>query len=453
MALAMLTLPIPDARLAPGNRVGLAASLPDSGEKTMYAVDQRTVSSLILFHEAVKAVQENHYDPSSIDWNNLIRNANGSISSDADVVSHLNAALAHLDAYTMLFDAAAINKMRQANLFQFAGIGILFAIRAEGENVIVNDKGEPLPSTNADGFPIVETVLEGGAAEKAGIKPGDAICVVDGQSLTGLSIEAMKPILRGLADSEVSLEIKSKSGETRTVTATRLVVEEKLVVAKMLGDNKVGYINCLSFSPEDVGEQMRLGMEQLKNAEAIVLDLRSNEGGSVSLATEVLSLFIEDGLVAVVQKRIAGREIKREAIPFSIGSGNGQALPRHPYLLAHRPLVVLTSGNTASAAELATAALRDNIQAIVIGSKTFGKGIGTDGLSLPNDCILRVHTFRYFTPTGAWLGDGNDDCRGLEPDIPVERTNQSMPGSEADEQLNFSIALLQEKLALGIQIK
>jgi C-terminal processing protease CtpA/Prc len=175
MALAMLTLPIPDARLAPGNRVGLAASLPDSGEKTMYAVDQRTVSSLILFHEAVKAVQENHYDPSSIDWNNLIRNANGSISSDADVVSHLNAALAHLDAYTMLFDAAAINKMRQANLFQFAGIGILFAIRAEGENVIVNDKGEPLPSTNADGFPIVETVLEGGAAEKAGIKPGNAI--------------------------------------------------------------------------------------------------------------------------------------------------------------------------------------------------------------------------------------------------------------------------------------
>lgn len=242
----------------------------------MYAVDQRTVSSLILFHEAVKAVQENHYDPSSIDWNNLIRNANGSISSDADVVSHLNAALAHLDAYTMLFDAAAMNKMRQANLFQFAGIGILPS--GPGENVIVNDKGEPLPSTNADGFPIVETVLEGGAAEKAGIKPGNAICVVDGQSLTGLSIEAMKPILRGLADSEVSLEIKSKSGETRTVTATRLVVEEKLVVAKMLGDNKVGYINCLSFSPEDVGEQMRLGMEQLKNAEAIVLDLRSNEG-------------------------------------------------------------------------------------------------------------------------------------------------------------------------------
>ena len=413
----------------------------------MYAVDQRTVSSLILFHEAVKAVQENHYDPSSIDWNNLIRNTNGSISTDADVVSHLNAALAHLDAYTMLFDAAAINKMRQANLFQFAGIGILFAIRAEGENVIVNDKDEPLPSTNADGFPIVETVLEGGAAEKAGIKPGDAICVVDGQSLVGLSIEAMKPILRGLADSEVSLEIKCKSGEERKLTAKRLVVEQKLVVAKMLGDNKIGYINCLSFSPANVGEQMRLGMEQLKNAEAIVLDLRDNEGGSVSLATEVLSLFIEDGLVAVVQKRIAGPEIKREEIPFSIGQGNGQALPRLPYLLAHRPLVVLTSSNTASAAELATAALKDNIQATAIGTKTFGKGIGTDGLSLPNDCILRVHTFRYFTPAGAWLGDGNDDCRGIEPDISVERTNQSMPGSEDDEQLIVSVNFLQEKLS------
>lgn len=419
----------------------------------MYAVDQRTVPSIALFHEAVKLIQENHYDPSSIDWNTLVRSANGSISSDADVVSHLNAALAHLDAYTMLFDAAAINKMRQANLFQFAGVGILFAVKVEGGKVIVNDKGEPLPSTNSEGFPIVETVLEGGASEKAGIKPGDAICVVDGQSLVGLSIEAMKPILRGLADSDVSLEIKCKSGEKRKLTARRLVVEQKLVVAKMLGDNRIGYINCLSFSPADVGEQMRMGMEQLKNANAIVLDLRDNEGDSVSLATEVLSLFIEDGLVAVVQKRIAGAEIKHEEIPFSIGQGNGQALPRQPYLLAHRPLMVLTSGNTASAAELATAALRDNIQATVIGNKTFGKGIGTDGLSLPNNCILRVHTFRYFTPSGAWLGDGNDDCRGLEPDIYVERTNQSMPGSEADEQLNFSIALLQEKLALEIQIK
>ena len=413
----------------------------------MYAVDQRTVPSIALFHEAVKLIQENHYDPSSIDWNTLVRSANGSISRDSDVVTCLNAALAHLDAYTMLFDAAAISKIRQANQFQFAGIGILFAIKFEGKNVVVNDKNEPLPITNTDGFPIVETVLEGGAAEKAGIKSGDAICVVDGQSLVGLSIEAMKPILRGLADSEVSLEIKCNSGEERKLAAKRLVVEEKLVVAKMLGDNKIGYINCMSFSPAEVGEQMRLGMEQLKDAEAIVLDLRNNEGGSVSLATEVLSLFIEDGLVAVVQKRIAGPEIKHDEIPFSIGQGNGQAIPRLPYLLAHRPLVVLTSSNTASAAELATAALRDNIKATVLGTKTFGKGIGTDGLSLPNDCILRVHTFRYFTPSGAWLGDGNDDCRGIEPDITVERTNQSMPGSETDEQLNISVNFLQGKLS------
>ncbi len=411
----------------------------------MYTVDQRTVPSLALFHEAVRTIQENHYDPSSIDWDSLTGKNNGSILSDADVVTCLNATLARLDAYTMLFDPAMIDKIRQNNLFQYAGVGVLFAVQMEAGGIVANEKSEVLPLTNADGCPVIETVLEGGAAEKAGIQPGDAICLVDGKSLQGLSIEAMKPLLRGLVNTEVSLEIHCKSGEERKVIVNRAIVHEKLVVAKMIGN--IGYIKCLSFSPAEIAEQMRLGMEKLKDAESIVLDLRNNEGGSVSLATEVLSLFIEEGKVAVVQKRIPGDEIKYEEIPFVIERGNKQSLPRLPYLLANRPMVVLTSNETASAAELTAAALKDNIDATLIGTKTFGKGIGTDGLSLPNDCILRVHTFRYFTPAGAWLGDGNDDCRGIEPDIFVERTNQSLPGSEADQQLSAAKEFLNTKLA------
>jgi carboxyl-terminal processing protease len=260
----------------------------------------------------------------------------------------------------------------------------------------------------------VASVFPRSPAAQAGIAPGDTIVSVEGESLAGeSSAEATKKI-KGPEGTEVTIGVRdAKSGKVRQTTLTRAEVTLPNVShqVKEVDGRKLGYVRLLSFS-EGAHAQLANAVRkvQKEGAEGIVLDLRHNPGGLLQEAVRTASLFLPEGEVVVsTDSRSQGEST------YETGGGRVTELP----------VVVLIDGGTASAAEILAAALADDADAEVVGTRSYGKGVFQEEQSLANGGALKLTVGEYFTPEGVNLAESH----GIHPDIKVEND----PKTKADE--------------------
>jgi carboxyl-terminal processing protease len=246
----------------------------------------------------------------------------------------------------------------------------------------------------------VGSVQEGSPADSAGVSAGDVLVAVDGRQLSGRSVDEAAQRLRGEGGSAVDVAIQ-RGRAKRAVRLTRTTYSSEAVVLERLRGSVVR-LAIPSFT-RGVGRELRRALSDDASAYrgGIVLDLRDNSGGYLDEAVEVASAFLDGGPVVSYERRNGDRRVLN-----ALGAGDTDT-----------PVVVLVNGGTASAAEVVAAALQDRGRAVVVGSKTYGKGSVQEPSRLSDGSALELTVGRYLTPDGRSL-----DGVGVEPDVVVADT-------------------------------
>lgn len=299
------------------------------------------------------------------------------------IESAINGMLQALDPHSSYLSAESFKEMRVNTSGKFGGLGIQ----------VTTDKGIVKVISPIDDTP----------AAKAGIKANDLITHINGKPIIGISLRDAVKQMRGPVGSKIVIKIRRKGVDPFDVTIVRAVITVKSVRYRMIGD--VGYVRITAFT-----QQTTVGLHQAlaefkrkagKNLRGIVLDLRNNPGGLLSQAIDVSDSFLDRG--EIVSTR--GREAK---ISSRYNAKKGD-------LADNVPIVVLINGGSASASEIVAGALQDHRRAIIMGTKSFGKGSVQTVIPLGSQGAMRLTTARYFTPSGKSI-----QARGIVPDIRVE---------------------------------
>lgn len=266
-------------------------------------------------------------------------------------------------------------------------------------------------------------VFDNSPADRAGLEGGETILQADGHSLASVSLNKAISLIEGPPGTQVHLEI-SHEGHDRQVTITRETISRPVVASEMRTEKgiKIGWAYLATFSEGAHGQLAEAVHSLLKQgAKGLVLDLRANGGGLVSEAQQVASLFLPEGQTIVTTRGRVQPTIVLHAL--------GGAIP------AGIPMVVLVDKDTASAAEIVTAALQDNDRAKVVGTHTYGKGVYQELEPLSNGGGLKITVGEYFTPDGRNLGGGGvHEGKGITPEVAVA-------GKQIDSEKGLQVAL------------
>lgn len=305
------------------------------------------------------------------------------------------------DEYTSFIEpriAAIINEDASG---EFQGIGAYVRMRDDGKLEIAG-------------------IIPGTPAEEAGLRSGDRVLAVNGESIVGYSIYEAIALIRGPAGTPVTLLIE-RPGEEKTfeVTIVRARIEIPLVEARMLKDG-IAYIKLTDFSAT-ASRQMREALADLlaRNPKGLILDLRNNPGGWLDQALEVADLFLDRGVI-LIERTKEGEEVFR-----SRDGGPAESIP----------LVVLINGGSASASEIVAGAIQDRGRGILIGEPTVGKGSVQRPYRLRDGSELRVTIAHWFTPNDRAISG-----QGLTPDIEVPWPEDA--GPDEDPQLDRAVEYL-----------
>lgn len=282
--------------------------------------------------------------------------------------------------------------------------------------------GVGLSVTEAKGGLHVVKVFKGSPAEEGGLEVGATIVSVDGKSIAGLGSTAATERIKGPEGTEVTLGVRGpRGGKARQVRLTRAQIALPVVSSKMLRANggKIGYARLATFSDgADVALRRAVRKLQGQGARGLVLDLRGNGGGLLDEAVLSASIFLpKDEIVVTTDSRTQGHAT------YKTKGGNLPALP----------IVVLIDRNTASAAEILTAALVDDAGAKTVGTRSYGKGVFQQEIGLSNGGALKLTVGEYFTPNGENLAG-----KGIHPDVRAP----DLPGTPRDEGLEKALAVL-----------
>ncbi|SPF81182.1 S41 family peptidase [Pseudoprimorskyibacter insulae] len=273
--------------------------------------------------------------------------------------------------------------------------------------------------TQEEGFVKVVSPMDGTPASEAGIEAGDFITHVDGESVLGLSLDDAVELMRGPVGSEIVITVV-REGEaepfdvsiirdTIKLTAVRSRLEGNTVVLRVTTFNDQTYPNLSDGLAKLVSEAG--GME---NVNGIVLDLRNNPGGLLTQAIRVSDAFLENGEIVSTRGRNPEDGDRYNATPGDLAEG--------------KPVVVLINGGSASASEIVAGALQDHRRAIVVGTKSFGKGSVQTVMPLRGDGAMRLTTARYYTPSGRSI-----QALGVSPDIVVEQPRRALNAEETED--------------------
>jgi carboxyl-terminal processing protease len=279
----------------------------------------------------------------------------------------------------------------------------------------------------SDEYVEIISPITGSPAEAAGLKSGDLIVGIDGEDMTGVSGEEVHAKILGPAGTDVTLTIKREGvDEPFDVTITRAKIVVPSVESKMLeGEDNLAYVRINIFG-EDTATDLRSQLRELlkNNPRGMVLDLRGNGGGYLDTSIEVVSEFIDSGVVVYEEYGDGSRD------SYDVKSGG---------LATEIPLVVLVDEGTASASEITAGAIQDYERGILVGTTTYGKGSVQNWLALVNDQgAIRVTIARWLTPKGRQINEV-----GIEPDYVVEFTEEDIK-NENDAQLKKAIELLND---------
>lgn len=321
----------------------------------------------------------------------------------------INGMLTSLDPHSGYLKKDEMQELKQQTQGKFGGLGI--------------------EVTMDNGLVKVVSPIEDTPAALAGLQTNDYIIRIDAKDVQGMSLKDAVDSMRGAPGSKVKLVILRES-EKRTfpVTLTRSEIKVKPIKSKLLA-NGIGYLRITSFN-DYADNSMRDHMKALEAANkgplnGLVLDLRNNPGGLLTQAISVSDDFLNDGEIVSTRGRIAGQDSR-----YTARSGD---------LLNGKPMVVLINGGSASAAEIVAGALQDNRRAVLLGTKSFGKGSVQTIFDLPGDTGMRLTTALYYTPSGKSI-----QAHGIVPDIeqkPLKTKEQARLDME-DSDLPSEASLL-----------
>jgi carboxyl-terminal processing protease len=292
--------------------------------------------------------------------------------------------------------------------------------------------------TIRDDILTVVSPIEGTPAYRAGIKAADRIVSVEGQSTKDMSLIEAVRLMRGPADTNVTLGIMREGfTEPKDFTLTRAIIHIRSVDSKVLPGG-VGYVKLRSFH-KDTSEELAAELEELdqSNVNSLVLDLRNNPGGLLEQAIAVTNEFVSSGKLIVYTKgRLANQNMKG----FSKSDGSH----------SDYPMVILVNGGSASASEIVAGALQDLERAKLVGTKTFGKGSVQTIIPLSNGAGLRLTTAKYYTPSGRVIHE-----KGIVPDVVIEEPpppKDDEPGQEQSLQRR-RLSLPDDDLSIDPQLQ
>jgi|UniRef100_UPI00404A46CB carboxyl-terminal processing protease len=290
------------------------------------------------------------------------------------------------DPYTRFLDPREFKEMQIDTSGELSGVGIQLSLDKETKNLVV------------------VSPIEGSPASRAGVQPKDVIVAIDGKPTKGMSTEDAVKLIRGQAGTSVTLTLKRKA-QTLEVPLTRERIELHAVdhqINTSADGVKVGYIRLKQFNATAT-KDMRQAVNDLeeKGAQGYVLDLRSNPGGLLMASVEIARQWLNEGTIVSTKTRDGIQDVKR---------ANGRAL-------TSKPMVVLVNEGSASASEILSGALQDNNRAVLVGQKTFGKGLVQSVRGLSDGSGMTVTIAKYLTPSGRDIHK-----YGIAPDVTAKMT-------------------------------
>ncbi len=306
------------------------------------------------------------------------------------------------DPYSAFFTPEEYKSWEDSLSGEYSGVGIEITLR-NGRVTVVT----PFPGT---------------PAYAGGIRPGDWIMAVDGESTEGWTLEKASSRIRGPAGTTVVLTVQHEDGTVEVIPLVRQKIVIESVRAEYRAEEKVGYIRILRFDFDTPGLLGKaLFSFPLKELAGLVVDLRNNPGGILASSVEAASYFIDRGVVV----RTRGPSFGERAYP-----SRGNSIP-------NLPLAVLVNKGTASAAEIMAGAIQDYGVGVLVGTKTFGKGLVQEiVMRLPDGGAIKLTTAEYFTPKGRAVQDV-----GLTPDLAVDRPEDA----SGDPQLEAALGWIQSQ--------
>ena len=328
-----------------------------------------TYERLKVFTEVLSLIQSNYVDD---------------VNSKELVYGAVKGMLETLDPHSSFMPPESFKEMQVETQGSFGGLGIEITVK--------------------DRMLTVVTPIDGTPADRAGIHPGDRIVKIEGHLTKDMTLMDAVRKLRGPKGSKVTISVlREGSAEPIDFTLVREVIEVKSIRSKDLGDG-IHYVRISSFQ-ERTAKDLEEVLEKARtsNTNALVLDLRNDPGGLLNQAVAVSDMFLDKGqLIVYTQGRLKNQDLR-----FTAEHSNG--LPR-------LPMVVLVNGGSASASEIVAGALQAWKRAVILGTKTFGKGSVQTVIPLSDGSGLRLTTAKYFTPKGRSIHGV-----GITPDIVVEQ--------------------------------
>ena len=334
--------------------------------------NESTYEQLSLFGNIFEQIREKYVE--EVDDVELIRAA-------------INGMLTSLDPHSSYLPPSDFDQMKVQTRGEFGGLGIEVTLE--------------------EGYVKVVSPIDDTPAFRAGIEAGDLITSVDGESLLGMSLDEAVKLMRGPVGSEIVLTIYRESiEEPYDVTIIRDTIKPVVVRHRLEGDS--AYIRLTTFN-----DQTYKGLEKgiksmineaggINNINGFVLDLRNNPGGLLSQAIKVSDAFLDKGEIVSTRSKHKGDGDRFNAIRGDLTRG--------------KPIVVIINGGSASASEIVAGALQDHKRAIVLGTKSFGKGSVQTIMPLQENGAIRLTTSRYYTPSGRSI-----QAVGVVPDVVVEQ--------------------------------
>jgi carboxyl-terminal processing protease len=306
------------------------------------------------------------------------------VNDETLVEGAINGMLTALDPHSNYLNSKNFNDMKVQTRGEFGGLGIEVSM----ENGLVK----------------VVSPIDDTPAAHAGLKPGDLITHIDGNPVQGMTLPEAVEKMRGLINTDINLTIRREGKDPFDVKLTRANIKIQSVRSHLEGTN-IGYIRITSFNEQtDVG--LNNAMKNLRQQAGnkligLVLDLRNNPGGLLDQAVAVSDAFLEKGEIVSTRGRRPDDAQRYNARPGDIAQG--------------LPMAVLLNGGSASASEIVAGALQDHHRAILIGTRSFGKGSVQTIIPLAGHGAMRLTTARYYTPSGRSI-----QAKGIDPDIVVE---------------------------------
>ena len=375
----------------------ISAALTIAGICMLFHIDANGAINLGRLISAMRFIEDQYVN--AVDRDKLV---DGAISG---MVRSLG------DPHSIYLEPKLYSQLKADTTGTFGGIGVYMSFKDNGVQIL--------------------NVIPDGPGDKVGLMAGDSILAVNSQPIEEIGYDEVALKIRGEVGTTVDLLIHREGEEDKTYTITREVIKVQTVLSKML-DDKMGYIRIINFS-ESTGKEFKSALTELEseNMKGFILDLRQNPGGVITSCVEVAREIVPKGPIVSMIQRDGTKEVYNSDLEQT-----------------KFPIVVLLDQNSASAAELLAGALQDTKAAVIVGTKSYGKGSVQTLISMLRDDGLKLTIAKYYTPNGRSI-----DGVGIVPDFEVKLENPLMMTRELntdadnDAQLRKAEEILTQEIS------